>query len=239
MEALVVLIILAFAGLFFYIIKAHKRHKEMLRQLRSRHGFIAVPSVDQQLVDKAKAITATKSSLRLQDVYKREESGYTIYDALVKQGSDSDSDSRKFIVVGRDWDIPAFKLSPKFDELGMLGGLLGKAMQWILKRGGYQQMTIEGAPQFNKKYILVAKDPTQVQQHFTTEFWRSLADWPTYVLLEVEGDTMVFGTAYPMNRGKKVSSAEYEERRLKEVIEHAQKLDRLLSAEARERERAW
>ena len=221
--------------LIFWIVRTVKRQNEIYRSVRQRLGFSEVTPIDRDFVERiARVKEHQKSKLIIKRLYKREESGYTLCDFQYDyKGSDS-SATPMHVMIGRHWDFPAFKMIPKIEGGGMLKGLLGQALNMIMKRGGFRPVEIPGAHRFNEQYTVLARDDDELKRKVPQAVWDALAAVPEKLMLFADGDLVDVGRFDITRKRPKGSFEELHAKGLRDAIDLSAKVAAALSSCSRE-----
>lgn len=232
--ALIWLAAAGIAGGIVAIVRAVKRQNEVYRQARQRLGLTFVEHLDPQLLQAIQdLVRAGKSKVSLQKVCKREESQFTFYDCVVRNGSGSNDVSQTHLIVGRGWNLPDFRIAPVYDSGGLVSGLLRKATQMVIRHGGFKQVEMGSFGDFTKKYVVVAREPEDVRRRIPSSFWHGLASLFRKVMLRASGDVVAFSVM--REHGERLTG-KYEEREtaaLRHSMEMAERLGRLIEETVR------
>jgi hypothetical protein len=240
------LIITLFVGAFVFtlglVIRTARRQAELGRQIRQHLGFLTVEPVDPALVERIRVILQPKDGrIRVSKVHKRDHGSYTLYDCRVEQGRHSDSADQTTVLVGRGWRLPSLRLAPRFGGEGKGWRLLNRLTLMAIKQGGFEQVALDDQPELAQKYVVLSRRPQEVTSQIPRDFWRALAAFPEQLMLQAEGDTIMFSTLDVLNRRASGGFEAVETDRLKRSIDTAARLNGLfdICRQGAVKETAW
>ena len=239
MEYLIIwLAVAGAAGLTVLIVRSVKRHNEAYRESMVRMGMLRVEKADPSLVEKVQKVEGKAAGkVRLRRLYKREESNYTLYITMIKQGNDGD-ESETFIMEGRGWRFPSMSVVPYFKKEGALWGMLNKFVKYAGRIQGYRQIESPIPGAFSDKYMVLAKDESEVRVQVPRSFWEGLMTMPETVHLKMADDLVIYSLHVSQYTRRPIGRlSEQHAEAVRKHVDLATRLGRLFQEMTRDRER--
>jgi hypothetical protein len=228
---MIVLVVSAFVLAITFIFRTARKQAELGHQIRQRLGFLSVEPVDPTLVERIAAILDPKEGkIRVSKVYKRDHGAYTLYDCRVVHGSHSDHADQSSVIVGRGWQLPSLRLAPRLGGEGKGWQLLNRLTLLAIKQGGFDQVVLDHQPELAKKYVVLSRRPQEVSRLIPGDVWRGLAACPEQLMLQTDGDTVMFSTLPAPNSRPSGGFETTETDRLKGAIDTASRLNSILNS---------
>jgi hypothetical protein len=231
MESFVaVVVFIAVLTAVLLIQRAAKRHFEICRQVRRRLGFAEVLHPDSTLVSQIASVGRLKNErIRVSSIYRIEMSAATLYNCRINRGSQSDSDPERFILVGQDWSLPVIKIVPNIPATGKFTGFLRKLALSVIEITGYRQVRLPADVNFNRDYLILAKDPDAARQWFSSQCQDVLLRLPDKVALQAGGDVVIFSIVKLPGRKDHSPFESRENARLRSAIDVGSRLSEALN----------
>ncbi len=184
-----------FIGLFILAIRSGRQEKRNKQAWAASLGF-SPHEPDQALAEKIAALYRTRRGSGphvLRNVSRKTIPGGVMYlFDLVDTGGDSDSTAERqaVAVVSPDLRLPQFLLLPRMDEQQRLGKVANRMIAWGANLGG-DMLTFPEYPAFDRRYLVVAREPQAVQDFFDDSIAAFFAGTEMYTLHAGE-DTFTF-----------------------------------------------
>ena len=209
-----------------HIFRLARRQAELSRQIRQRLGFIEIEQSDPALVERLNRILEPDGGgVKVSKVFKRDYGSYALYDCRVLEGRNDKNADLKTVIVGRGWQVPSLRLAPRMGGEGRGWKLLNSLTLLAVKQGGFEPIALETSPEFTKKYTALSRSPQDAACQVPGEVWSDLAALPGLLMIDAEGDTVIFSDCKALTERIKGDFETQETERLKQVIETASRLN--------------